>query len=115
MPQLAENMTSSKLGGARFKDHRKSYGLEFIDIRKEIHAELREFRPSKKSPRNNGGGASGNMKASSKALRTNLRYIAPKDGHKLVMDAMIGESTSGILSGGKNLRGSKSQRQMLAG
>ena len=49
----------------RFKDHRKSYGLEFIDIRKEINAELKQHG-SRKSPRGQG----------KRKLRTNLRFIA---------------------------------------
>ena len=90
VPALIES--SSKLAGvARFKDHRKSYGLEFIDIRREIHAELKEIRP-KNSPK---GGKK-------KSLRTNLRYIA-KD--KSGVDAAM---ENGILTGGKSLRGSKS-------
>ena len=94
---------------ARFKDHRKSYGLEFIDIRREINAELKEFRPSKKSPR----AANGNKNASKATMRAaNLRYIAPKDGkgpsgvENSNPSAAIIEN--GILIGGKNLRGSKS-------
>lgn len=97
IPALIES--TSKLGGvARFKDHRKSYGLEFIDIRREIHAELKEIRP-KNSPK---GGKK-------KSLRTNLRYIAKdKSGVGTAIE-------SSILIGGKNLKGSKSQRQVLAG
>ena len=32
-----------KLPAKRFKDHRRSYGLEFIDIRKEIVSELKQI------------------------------------------------------------------------
>lgn len=41
--------------GTRFKDHRKSYGMEFIDIRKEIQAELKQFGPRKTSPKGTTG------------------------------------------------------------
>ncbi len=34
-----ETIDAQSRGGTRFKDHRKSYGLEFIDIRREINAE----------------------------------------------------------------------------
>lgn len=37
---LGGDTVANRTGG-RFKDHRKSYGLEFIDIRKEIHAEFK--------------------------------------------------------------------------
>ena len=105
VPALIES--SSKHQVARFKDHRKSYGLEFIDIRREINAELKEFRPSKnKSPR----GANGINKNGSKARAANLRYIASKDGKSGAENNNPSAATieNGILIGGKNLRGSKS-------
>ena len=94
MPLPADSTTKI---ASRFKDHRKSYGLEFIDIRREIHAELKQFG-RKSSPK----GATGKSKKI-----TNLRQITAKD--------QIDKIEGGILSGGKNLRGSKSQRQVING
>ena len=95
--------SSTRISGVRFKDHRKSYGLEFIDIRREINAELRKVGGGRKSPKGTTG------KKTIKPGRANLRYIMKDKGGA--------ESTgeSGILTGGKNLRGSKSQKQVLAG
>lgn len=57
----------------RFKDNRKSYGLEFIDIRKEINAEMKKVG-GRKSPR----GTAGNKPR--KNLRgSNLRCIGGND------------------------------------
>lgn len=35
----------------RFKNQRKSNGLDFIDIRREINAEMKQFGVKKPSPR----------------------------------------------------------------
>ena len=94
--------SSTRISGVRFKDHRKSYGLEFIDIRREINAELRKVG-GRKSPKGTTG------KKTIKPGRANLRYIMKDKGGA----ESIGES--GILTGSKNLRGSKSQKQVLAG
>ena len=91
MVEILHEESAGRIAG-RFKDHRRSYGLEFIDIRKEINAELRQHG-SRKSPRGHG----------KKSLRTNLRYISKDKSTR----ETAGE---GILFGGKNLRGSKSQR-----
>lgn len=76
---------------ARFKDHRKSYGLEFIDIRKEIIAELKQIG-GRKSPRASGK----TTKAAQKGA--NLRYIG-----NLEKISNADHSETSILIGGKNL------------
>lgn len=90
---------------ARLKDHRKSYGLEFIDIRREIIAELKRI----------GGGKSPRVSVkTSKALHkgANLRFI---DNLERMTNADHSETL--VMSGAKNsvlqnLRGSKSQKQV---
>ena len=82
-------------GRGRLKDHRKSYGLEFIDIRREINAEMRRVG-GHKSPRGT---------AKVKKVRENLR------GANLRCTGVVEKTDSAennILLGGKNLRGSKS-------
>ena len=79
----------------RLKDHRKSYGLEFIDIRKEINAEMKRVG-GHKSPRGTG---------KAKKVRDNIR------GANLRCTGVVEKtepSETSILLGGKNLRGSKS-------
>ena len=55
---LLPGETHERMAG-RFKDHRKSYGLEFIDIRKEINAELKQHGVKRhQSPKGVGHGKS---------------------------------------------------------
>ena len=95
----------SRGGGACFKDHRKSYGLEFIDIRREINAEMKQGG-GKKSPKNLKTTKTG-APSGYKAGRAALRYIAPK-ARKDADDEDCSPMETSILTGGKNLRGSKS-------
>ena len=87
-------------GRGRFKDHRKSYGLEFIDIRREINAEMKRVG-GRKSPR----GTTGN-KQPRKAAKENLRgaNLRCTGGVDRTQDS----ADTSILTGGKNLRGSRS-------
>ena len=41
--QVLDPVEVQQLPAKRFKDHRRSYGLEFIDIRKEIVSELKHL------------------------------------------------------------------------
>ncbi len=93
---------------ARFKDHRQSYGLEFIDIRKEINAELRQIGgggPRKYSPKGTGK----TSKAAKENKSSNLRFVVGREEGGLDRSTII-NSEKAILTGGHNLRGSKSQK-----
>ena len=83
-----------KLPAKRFKDHRRSYGLEFIDIRKEIVSELKQI------------GHRLNLSSNKVSKRLNVKKpkeMASNKGEKGKTGIV---DTSALL----NLRASKSQR-----
>ena len=84
-----------KLPAKRFKDHRRSYGLEFIDIRKEIVSELKQI------------GQRLNLSSNKVAKRLNIKKKKEITEHK-DEKGKTGNivETSALL----NLRQSKSQR-----
>ena len=79
----------------RFKDHRRSNGLEFIDIRKEIVSELKQI------------GHRLNLSSNKGTKRLNIKKKKALENEKGKTDNFV--ETSALL----NLRQSKSQRQAV--